>query len=129
MYIYFYKVVFFFSACDKNTLTDHNKQKKIYFIKKTKTKNYIQKNKPRFSYFIDLYFVEFLDYVLLINVYFFTTLKFYKRKLKSKKTFTKFFKTFNSKDLIDHELGSTKFNPTNKQQTLLQNHFIFKTFF
>ena len=42
-------------------------------------------NNKRFCYYIDLYCIEFYNFILLLNVYFSTTLNFLNKKKKNKK--------------------------------------------
>ena len=51
-----------------------NNKKLNYY---SKFNNYI-----RFSYHIDLYCIEFFNYIILLNLYFETRLSFYKEKKK-----------------------------------------------
>lgn len=49
----------------------------------------------RFSYFIELYCLEYFNFLFLINVYFLTNLSFFKKSKKSKKSkFKQKLKTF-----------------------------------
>jgi len=79
-YLYFYKVFFFFNI-------DKLKSKNIYFrdfntfIKNHNIKYlHIKNTYVRFSYHIDLYCIEFFNYIILLNLYFETSLFFYKKK-------------------------------------------------
>jgi hypothetical protein len=84
-YIQFYKVIFFFSfeksKFKRNVYCNFSKN----FLS-TKLVNYKHpsKTKTRFCYYIDLYCVEAFNYLLLLNLYFFTTLTFYKKKQNKK---------------------------------------------
>lgn len=85
MYIQFYKVVFFYRPYWKFSAS-----KKCDFNKHFLTNNITNykhpiKIKQRFGYYIDLYCVEVFNYLLLLNIYFHTTLVFYKNKNKQKK--------------------------------------------
>ena len=80
IYIQFYKVLFFFD------FTVHTNQeflnlhlKKNFLIKKKYKKFKLLSKTPRFSYYIDLYCFEFLNQLILLNLYFYTTLNFYKK--------------------------------------------------
>lgn len=81
IYIQFYKIIFFFNIQDKkkNKLL-HQYNKTSFIINKQKNFFYLKKNTSRFSYYLDLYCIEFYNYLLLLNLYFFTILKFYKKK-------------------------------------------------
>ena len=46
---------------------------------------HLSKTSIRFSYYIDLYCLEFYNYLLLINIYFLTNLFFFKINKKRKK--------------------------------------------
>lgn len=81
IYIQFYKIIFFFNIQDKKNNKFLKYYNKISFItNKKKNFFYLKKNNFRFSYYLDLYCIEFYNYLLLLNLYFFTTLKFYKKK-------------------------------------------------
>jgi hypothetical protein len=49
-------------------------------FKKKKISFKLSKTKPRFSYYADLYCIEFFSQLILLNLYFFTKLSFYKKK-------------------------------------------------
>ncbi len=53
-----------------------------------------QKIDIRFTYHIDLYCIEFLNYLLLINIFFLTNLKFFKKKKKKKNYIKKLVNNF-----------------------------------
>lgn len=81
-YINFYKVIFFL---EQNQFYFFNNL--TYFQNSFITNRYqifytLIKNYKRFSYYIDLYCITFIDVIILINVYFETTLLFYKQKKK-----------------------------------------------
>lgn len=79
-YINFYKVLFFFNfKVSKNVwlLNYYKNNKKFSSIKKKKIFK-LSKTSVRFSYYIDLYCIEFLNQLILLNLYFFTNLFFYK---------------------------------------------------
>jgi len=84
-YIQFYKICFFFDIY--NTQENSNiVYLKNSFILKNKLKYFnLTKTQKRFSYYIDLYCVEFFNYILLINLYFSTNLLFYKYKSNKRK--------------------------------------------
>lgn len=80
MYIYFYKNIIFCQF--------YLKKNKKYFHKQTKSLSlttnkrlYLNKSKLRFSYYIDLYCIEIFESLILINLFFFTNLRFYKQEL------------------------------------------------
>jgi hypothetical protein len=75
-YLYFYKNFFFFKL-------DSEKQNPKHFIEfntfvKNKQNKYvkIEKINNRFNYYIDLYCIEFFNYIILLNLYFETQLKY-----------------------------------------------------
>ncbi len=94
VYTQFYRTMLF---CDIYTTKVWNNFKNVndLFITNKTKKIHIQKTYVRFSYYIDLYCVEFIDFFLLINLYFHTNLKFYKKEknswLKKKKKFIDIF--------------------------------------
>lgn len=79
VYTQFYKTTLF---CDIYTTKLWNNFENTYNLLPTKKKNksHMLKTYVRFSYYIDLYCVEFIDFFLLINIYFYTNLKFYKKE-------------------------------------------------
>lgn len=82
IYIYFYKnIIFHQFYLKKNRKYLHNKLNCFLYLKKKK-KLYLNKKKQRFSYYIDLYCFEIYDSLILINLFFFTNLRFYKQELK-----------------------------------------------
>ena len=85
MYIQFYKVIFFFDfTINKNSqFLNYYYKKNIFKLKKKKFK--LSSTTPRFSYYIDLYCLEFFNCLILLNLYFFTNLEFYKKKRLHKK--------------------------------------------
>lgn len=123
-YIQFYKVIFFFDF----TLKNNNKLLNYYFRKNFifKSKKYKQfkltKTTPRFSYYTDLYCIEFFDQLILLNLYFFTTLEFYKKKryLKKKKI---------QKLLIWDDLNGEHYEQYSKEDLLNKNEYLYNTFF
>lgn len=81
LYINFYKVIFFFNIQDYKQNKFLNQYNEISFILRRKKNFYfLKKNTVRFSYYFDLYCIEFYNHLILLNLYFFTTLKFYKKK-------------------------------------------------
>ena len=84
-YIHFYKIIFFCNSYSYVFLNHLSNSKNIQLI--TLPKKYIHLNKTsiRFSYYIDLYCLEFYNYLLLINIYFLTNLFFFKINKKRKK--------------------------------------------
>lgn len=86
IYIQFYKILFFFDFTIHKNQDYLNLHLKKNFLIKKKYKNFkLLSTTPRFSYYIDLYCFEFLNQLILLNLYFYTTLNFYK-KSKLKKT-------------------------------------------
>ena len=82
-YIQFYKVIIFLNSKKIEKQNNFHYYDNTIFVK-TKIKKYfhVKHQFVRFSYYIDLYCVEFLDYLLLINIFFLTDLKFYKNSHK-----------------------------------------------
>lgn len=119
-YIQFYKVIFFFNfSINKNfKILNYFYLKNILYSRKKKFQ--LNTTSPRFSYYIDLYFLEFLNQLILLNLYFFTNLSFYKKKTNLKKKTLKHqfidYKEINNNQLLHNEL--------NKNSNLL-----YKTFF
>jgi hypothetical protein len=76
-YIFFYKNFFFFNLkkLNINYFKDYN-----YFLNFKKINKTIKKNSVRFSYHINLYCIETLNYLILLNLYFKTNLAFYRKK-------------------------------------------------
>jgi hypothetical protein len=79
-YIQFYKICFFFNVDNSNTNTNFTYLKNSFILKNNVKYFNLIKTPTRFSYYIDLYCVEFFNYILLINLYFYTNLLFYKHK-------------------------------------------------
>lgn len=103
VYIQFYKIIFFFNPKRrKDRAILNSKYKKSFFIVSKKYCDYSTKNSKRFCYYIDLYCFEFLGQIILINLYYVASLKFYKKK----KTFN--FKStiniFKSTNIYDYEI-------------------------
>jgi hypothetical protein len=124
MYIHFYKVIFFFNFFTEfNDSFLHTYQNVSFILKKQKNQStFLKKTKPRFSYYMDLYCIEFFNHLLLINLYFYTTLQFYKKKTYFLKKTKKKLLTFDPY----HEESFIKFDSsyTNKN-----DKFLYKTFF
>jgi hypothetical protein len=82
IYIHFYKSIFFFdfSTSPKNIFLNYYYKKSFLVFKKKKISFKLSKTKPRFSYYADLYCIEFFSQLILLNLYFFTKLSFYKKK-------------------------------------------------
>ena len=121
-YIQFYKVVFFFNfSINKNfKILNYFYIKKILYSKKKKFK--LDSITPRFSYYIDLYFLEFLNQLILLNLYFFTNLKFYKKKNNLKKKWLK--NQFINYVEVNNSNGQLLTNELSKK-----SHFLYNTFF
>jgi hypothetical protein len=121
-YIQFYKVVFFFSfSINKNfKILNYFYIKKILYSKKKKFK--LDSITPRFSYYIDLYFLEFLNQLILLNLYFFTNLKFYKKENNLKKKWLK--NQFINYVEVNSSNGQLLTNDLSKK-----SHFLYNTFF
>ena len=81
IYIYFYKNIIFHQFYLKKNRKYLHKKINSFLHLKTK-KLYLTKKKQRFSYYIDLYCFEIYDSLILINLFFFTNLRFYKQELK-----------------------------------------------
>ena len=85
MYIHFYKIIFFCNSYNYVFLNNFSSKKNIQLIKLKKKNLFFTKTHVRFSYYIDLYCLEFYNSLLLINIYFLTNLSFFKNKnLKNK---------------------------------------------
>lgn len=84
IYINFYKVIFFFDLQEADNVIKLNclGKNSFFILKNKKNSFFLTKTKPRFSYYIDLYCIEFFNHLILLNLYFFTTLNFYKNKNK-----------------------------------------------
>ena len=85
-YIHFYKTIFFL----KNILIINqnlNITTNSFLILNYKKFVVLEKEHIRFCYYIDLYCIEFFNYILLLNLFFKTNLSFFKdvRKFKKKK--------------------------------------------
>ncbi len=80
-----------------NNLTYGSNKNDNYVILKNKNIYNISKTYIRFMYYIDLYCIEFYNFLLLINIYFKTNLIFFKSK-KKKYIFKKFQITY---DFLD----------------------------
>lgn len=86
IYIQFYKVLFFFDFNNSYNESYLNFYlQKNFLIKNNSKKFKLSSKTPRFSYYIDLYCFEFLNQLILLNLYFYTTLVFYKNS-KLRKT-------------------------------------------
>lgn len=103
IYLYFYKnIIFCQFYLRKNQKYFHNKIKSFFQI--TNKKNYLFKTKLRFSYYIDLYCVEIYNTIILLNIFFFTTLFFYKQELSEtnisffEEEFDEYFLNYSSKN-------------------------------
>ena len=96
-YIQFYKVIFFFDFTINKNFKLLNYLYKTNILQSKKYKFKITSTTPRFSYYIDLYCLEFLNQLILLNLYFFTTLEFYKKKISPKLKYS-------SQQYIDYEL-------------------------
>ena len=83
VYTQFYKTMLFSDIYTTKIWNNfENKYDLLPTIKKKKT--HINKTFIRFSYYVDLYCVEFIDFFLLINIYFHTSLNFYKTDKNNK---------------------------------------------
>ena len=107
IYIYFYKNIIFCKFYLKKNKKYFHKNL-IPSFKKTKQKKlYLSKTKTRFSYYIDLYCIEIFESLILLNIFFFTNLPFYKqvlalkKKKKKKKSYDEYFSDMN---LLDSKL-------------------------
>ena len=121
-YIQFYKVIFFFDfTINKNfKLLNHFYIKHILQSNKHKFK--ISSLTPRFSYYIDLYCLEFLNQLVVLNLYFYTTLEFYKQKSSSQIKYTEF-------QYISYESLDFNFNPEVDTTLAAQSDMLYTTFF
>ena len=85
IYFQFYKIIFFI---DQDKFLIYNSLHfKNNILKKKKFNNYsiMSKNLKRFCYYIDLYCIEFYNYIILLNLYFSTNLSYLNKKKKKKK--------------------------------------------
>lgn len=123
-YIQFYKVIFFFDFIvqgNKKLLNYY--YRKNFLFKSTKYKQFkLTKTKPRFSYYTDLYCIEFFDQLILLNLYFFTNLEFYKKKrsIKRKKI---------QKLLIWDDIKGEHYERYLPFELQYKNDYIYNTFF
>lgn len=85
IYIYFYKNIIFCRFYLKKNLKYFHKNLRTSFKLKKQKKLYLSKTKTRFSYYIDLYCIEIFESLILLNLFFFTNLPFYKQVLSLKK--------------------------------------------
>jgi hypothetical protein len=123
-YIQFYKVIFFFDFTLKlNTkMLNYYYRRNFIFTSKKYKQFKLTKTKPRFSYYTDLYCLEFFDQLLLLNLYFFTTLQFYKKKHYLKKK--------NIKNLfIWDDLNGEHHEQYNSSDISKKDSHVFNTFF
>lgn len=82
-YIQFYKIIFFL---DIDLILNNNLAYNNTFLTKTYKNIYkIYKKHIRFSYHIDLYCIEFHNFLLLLNIFFYANLDFFQHKQKLKK--------------------------------------------
>jgi hypothetical protein len=81
-YLYFYKFMTFNNR--NSEIVFNNVYNNFNNLIKTTNWKYKQFNHVniRFTYHIDLYCLEFVNYLLLINIFFLTNLKFFKREKK-----------------------------------------------
>lgn len=84
-YIHFYKIIFFCNSYSYVFLNHLSNSKNMQLITLSKKYMHLSKTSIRFSYYIDLYCLEFYNYLLLINIYFLTNLFFFKINKKRKK--------------------------------------------
>lgn len=115
-YIHLYKVLFFFNfTILKNCKILYQfKQNKLNLYKNNnKTKFLLNKTKVRFSYYIDLYCIEFLNQLILLNLYFLTNLYFYKNSDDNEDIEESYF--FNDDEYLQDEGESTFDNDNNFQ--------------
>lgn len=82
-YLFFFKNIFFIKLSNNNEFQRNYFKEFNTFIRKNKS-NYIKidESAPRFSYYIDLYCIEFFNIIILLNLYFQTKIEFYKKKNK-----------------------------------------------
>ena len=121
-YIQFYKVIFFFDfTIHKNfKLLNHLYKKNILQSKKHKFK--ISSVTPRFSYYIDLYCLEFLNQLILLNLYFFTNLEFYKKKTPSRFNYI-------DRQYVKSELENISYTQDSVKTLSYQSEMLYATFF
>ena len=122
LYIQFYKIIFFFNPkFQKDRSILNSIYKRSFFTQLKKNCNYSTKNSKRFCYYIDLYCFEFLGQIILINLYYVASLKFYKKK-----------KTFNIKNKINtFRVANTLEYETRtlKSSELERKNFVYSEFF
>lgn len=123
-YIQFYKVIFFFDFTLKNNkkLLNYYFRKNFLFNSKKWKQFKLSKTKPRFSYYTDLYCIEFFDQLILLNLYFFTTLEFYKKKHSLKKQKIQ-------QVLIWDDYNGEHYEQYSQLELLNKNDFLYHTFF
>lgn len=83
-YIQFYKNILFFNVKFK-PLKKYNISQNIFFFKPKGETKAVKKESIRFSYHLDLYFIEVLNYLLILNIYFLINLEYLKRSGKQLK--------------------------------------------
>lgn len=121
-YIHLYKVLFFFNfTILKNCKILYKfKQNKLNLYRNNSKTNFLlNKTKVRFSYYIDLYCVEFLNQLILLNLYFLTNLYFYKNSDDNKDVDDTYF--FNDDEFFQNEEEDTVDN--NQEFQVSSNFF------
>ena len=93
-YIQFYKITFFSNFNEDSVKIKLLKNTNTFIKYNSEKKFQINKTHIRFSYYIDLYCIEFFKTILLINLFFKTNLLLYKakkKKIRKKKKINKDF--------------------------------------
>ena len=85
MYLQFYKTIYFIDTDIVRIYDNLHIASNSFILKKFNNYMPMIPNTKRFSYYIDLYCLEFFNYILLINLYFLTDLEFFKKRKKRKK--------------------------------------------
>lgn len=122
-YIQFYKVIFFFDFTVRENLFFLNHYyRKSYFLTYLKKDYKMTKTTPRFSYYTDLYCLEVFNQLILLNLYFYTTLEFYKKKKNIKKQVI-------SKTLIWDDYRKESFLPHSSEELYTKHKYLYENFF
>lgn len=93
VYFQFYKIIYFIDQDIFFIYKNLHFNKNVINKKNFKNYNIMKKNTKRFCYYIDLYCIEFYNFIILLNLYFSINLNTLKKKEKLKKKKTNFFFT------------------------------------
>jgi len=85
-YVQFYKIAFFINFFIKIPKINYLYPKNTFLINNINNNYKLNNNNVRFSYYVDLYCIEFNNYLLLVNLYFYTNLKYLNVKDEQIKT-------------------------------------------